>query len=38
MTLFADDPGSLDRLHDIATPPPAPWWPPPLWDWHHRRW
>ncbi|WP_020469494.1 DUF4381 domain-containing protein [Zavarzinella formosa] len=26
------DPGSLDRLHDIAMPPPAPWWPPtPGW-------
>jgi hypothetical protein len=22
------DPGSLDRLHDIITPPAAPWWPP----------
>ncbi len=21
------DPGSLDRLHDIVTPPPVPWWP-----------
>lgn len=21
------DPTSLDRLHDIVTPPPAPWWP-----------
>jgi hypothetical protein len=32
MTLFADDPGSLDRLHDIATPPPVFWWPPaPAW-------
>jgi hypothetical protein len=32
MILFADDPGSLDRLHDIATPPPVPWWPPaPAW-------
>jgi hypothetical protein len=28
----ATDPGSLDRLHDIVTPPPAPWWPPaPAW-------
>jgi hypothetical protein len=24
------DPGSLDRLHDIATPPTVPWWPPAL--------
>ena len=24
--------GSLDRLHDIVTPAPAPWWPPaPAW-------
>jgi hypothetical protein len=22
------DPTSLDRLHDVVTPPPAPWWPP----------
>ncbi|MES2438092.1 MAG: DUF4381 domain-containing protein [Verrucomicrobiota bacterium] len=21
------DPTSLDRLHDLVTPPPAPWWP-----------
>lgn len=28
MTLFADDPGSLDRLHDLVAPPPVPWWPP----------
>lgn len=21
------DPGSLDRLHDIAVPPPVSWWP-----------
>jgi hypothetical protein len=26
------DPGSLDRLHDIVTPGPVPWWPPaPGW-------
>lgn len=26
------DPTSLDRLHDIITPPAAPWWPPaPGW-------
>jgi hypothetical protein len=32
MSLFATDPGSLDRLHDIAVPPPIPWWPPaPAW-------
>lgn len=22
------DPTSLDRLHDLVTPPPVPWWPP----------
>ena len=32
MTTPNVDPGSLDRLHDIVTPPPAPWWPPaPAW-------
>src|SRR5689334_20480789 len=32
MMLQAADPGSLDRLHDIVMPPPAPWWPPaPAW-------
>lgn len=26
------DPGSLDRLHDIVTAAPVPWWPPaPGW-------
>jgi hypothetical protein len=28
------DPASLDRLHDVIMPPPAPWWPPaPGWYW-----
>jgi hypothetical protein len=28
------DPTSLDRLHDLALPPPIPWWPPaPGWRW-----
>lgn len=28
------DPTSLDRLHDILAPPPAPWWPPAVgWLW-----
>jgi hypothetical protein len=27
-----DDVASLDRLHDLAMPPPIPWWPPaPGW-------
>ncbi|MGC4016472.1 MAG: DUF4381 domain-containing protein [Luteolibacter sp.] len=29
---MSDDPTSLDRLHDLVAPPPAPWWPPtPGW-------
>lgn len=29
---MSDDPTSLDRLHDLAIPPPVPWWPPtPGW-------
>jgi hypothetical protein len=28
------DPTSLDRLHDVIAPAPAPWWPPaPGWYW-----
>lgn len=28
------DPASLDRLHDVITPAPAPFWPPaPAWYW-----
>lgn len=27
-----NDPASLQNLHDLATPPPVPWWPPaPGW-------
>lgn len=27
-----DDPGNLDRMHDLVLPPPVPWWPPtPGW-------
>jgi hypothetical protein len=30
--LFADDAGSLDRLHDIVVPGAVPFWPPaPAW-------
>lgn len=33
MNPTTDGPGSLNRLHDIVTVPPAPWWPPlPAWD------
>jgi hypothetical protein len=29
-----NDPTSLDRLHDIVAPAPAPWWPmAPAWYW-----
>lgn len=29
---MSDDPTSLDRLHDVISPPTAPWWPlPPGW-------
>ncbi len=29
---MSDDATSLDRLHDLALPPPVPWWPPaPGW-------
>ncbi|HSI14876.1 MAG TPA: DUF4381 domain-containing protein [Chthoniobacter sp.] len=29
-----NDPTSLDRLHDIVAPAPAPWWPlAPAWNW-----
>lgn len=30
MNPATDDPGSLNRLHDIVIIPPAPWWPPTL--------
>jgi len=31
---MSPDPTSLDRLHDILPPSPAPWWPPaPAWYW-----
>ena len=27
-----DDPGNLDRMHDLVLSPPVPWWPPtPGW-------
>jgi len=27
-----EDPGSLDRMHDLVLPPPVSWWPPtPGW-------
>lgn len=32
MKLDDDDPGSLNRLHDIVEPAAVPWWPPaPAW-------
>jgi hypothetical protein len=31
---MSPDPASLQRLHDIVVPQPAPWWPPaPGWLW-----
>ena len=31
---MSGDATSLDRLHDVMTPSPAPWWPPaPGWYW-----
>lgn len=31
---MSPDPTSLERLHDIVTPTPVPWWPPaPGWLW-----